>query len=218
MVCDLFWSTHIAIGDLFYCSFFGRRLYVISPDPLTFGDLFYCFLTGRHKYVISSDPLTFLLVISLTVPWLAVAKCMWSPLIHSHCYWWCYWWSVWLFLDWQPKVCDLCWSTYNWWSVWLLLDLQPQLSDVCDLFWSNHIVIGDLSDCSLTGRMMYVISSDPLTLSDCFLIWQRKVGDLFWSTHIAIGDLSDCSLTGREWYVIYSDPITLLLMICLNVS
>ena len=78
-------STHIAIGNLSDCS-----------------------LTGRiQMYVIPTDPLTLLLVISLTVPWLAESRGMWSPLIHSHCYWW----SLWLFLDWQnPNVCDLCWS------------------------------------------------------------------------------------------------------------
>ena len=201
-VCDLCWSTQIVIDDLSDCSLTGSTLYVISADPLTLSD---CSLIARDRYVISSDILTLLLVICLTVPWLAgrsmssllihshfltapwlAGRCMWSLLIHSHCYWW----SVWLFLDWQIEVCE-----------------------------SNHISMIDVSDCSLIGRDGYVISLDSLPLlliicltvpwlsglcmwslliqSHCywwsgwlFLDWQERVCDLFWSIHIAIDDLT----------------------------
>ena len=121
-VCDLSWSTHIAIGDLSDCSLIARKRYVISSDLLTllFGDLSDFPLIGRKLYVISSNPLPLLLVICLTVPWLAESG-MWSILIQSHCYWW----SVWMFLNWQAEVCDtLIHSHCYWWSVWLFLDLM----------------------------------------------------------------------------------------------
>ena len=85
-VCDLCWSTHIAIGELSDRSLTGRHKYVISV------------LIHSHFYWWS---------LWLFLDWQEKKVC--DLLIHSsfHC------WSLWLFLDWQDsRVCDCCWSTH----------------------------------------------------------------------------------------------------------